>query len=310
MTRLGTTVVLAVVALAASPAAARAGTVTPSGFQAGAGETNVLTVSFDGTEHVISDAGAPLLVAPGCRLDPPESATARCSLGDGFGVWLGDGDDQATVATEPQTHPLIVGEAGDDTITLLATGGVAVGEEGDDVLIGGPNPDRLIGEAGRDTILARGGGTDLLDCGAGTDRIEIDGQDWGGSELGDPWDDGACEGGELTRPVLDGLTGVSLRPGTRRIKIPLECSKRFCSGRVRFVSVETLEGVAYRLRAPRWARARFPGGRRRGWARVTLSRRDHRALLKISGDASDATMLVELRDRVGHVQRSIGTFLI
>jgi hypothetical protein len=311
MVRPGSGLALALVAFALQPAPSFAGTAYPGGFEDNAGETNILAVGFDGTEYVITDTGAPLSVASGCRLESPGSTIARCPPVAGrLQIGLGYGDDQATVAAQAGTHPVVRGGFGADTITLLALGGVLTGDGGNDVLTGGPDRDRLSGGVGDDTILARSGGSDLLDCGPGADRVEADVFDWGGERLGLPSDDGNCEGVDLTRPVLEGLTGVYVKPGRRRIRIPVICSKRFCSGRVKFRSVTPLDGPAYVLRDARWARARFPGGGRRGSARVRLSARDHRALLKISGDASDATMLVELFDRAGHRHRSFGNFLM
>jgi Ca2+-binding RTX toxin-like protein len=88
----------------------------------------------------------------------------------------------------------VEGSQHDDTITLGASGGTAIGRDGDDTLVGGVGTDTLTGEAGSDTLQG-GGGSDTLQGGEGNDTL--DGGTGADSYSGD-------EGDDLFINVIDG----------------------------------------------------------------------------------------------------------
>jgi Ca2+-binding RTX toxin-like protein len=113
----------------------------------------------------------------------------------------GDGGDDTLISGD-QTRDMLTGGPGDDVLEThgsTATGDFSAeyvaGEEGDDVLRGGPQMDHLHGGAGNDTLEGGGGqdgltgdvGTDILRGGAGDDNLS------GGPGPGD-----VAEGGEGT----------------------------------------------------------------------------------------------------------------
>ena len=85
-------------------------------------------------------------------------------------VYLGDGNDHATIADNIKLPVLMDGGAGNDF--LNAGGGLAViiGGEDNDTLIGGRAGDKICGGAGNDLIVGNGG-NDVIDAGAGNDLV-------------------------------------------------------------------------------------------------------------------------------------------
>jgi 6-phosphogluconolactonase (cycloisomerase 2 family) len=85
-------------------------------------------------------------------------------------IYLGDGDDHASIAPNIVLPVQIDGGTGDDH--LQAGGGPAtlLGGDGKDKLIGGRGNDILIGDLGNDTLIG-GRGDDILDGGAGNDVL-------------------------------------------------------------------------------------------------------------------------------------------
>jgi hypothetical protein len=134
-----------------------------------AGEVNAFTLTGTVSEVVVSDAGAPLQVGPGCeRID---AHTARCAV-DRTAVDAGDGNDEVRnrIAVRAQTQAITVdGGPGDDHLIGAAGEDYLSGGAGDDVLEGGDGGDVLEGDA-------RGSpaGDDSLTGGPGTDRVLYD----------------------------------------------------------------------------------------------------------------------------------------
>lgn len=141
------------------------------------GEANDLTVTLEGDRHTLTDLGAAVAVGRGCtRVDENR---AVCTA-ERLAVALGDLDDRMKAP-----HAIVRAGPGDDVVD--ASGELA-GEEGDDLLLGGPGPDRIDLGTGRDRALGRGGdddfeddvrpqadsglaGDDVIDGGAGLDRV-------------------------------------------------------------------------------------------------------------------------------------------
>jgi hypothetical protein len=296
------------IAWSAAPAAATG--VWPFEIAAETGERSDLRVNWDGSEYIVTDALAPVTAHGTCRIDPPGGNTVRCPPRVGYlRIVLSGQDDRAVIAAEPGTNPLVIGGAGSDAITLLSPG-AALGQDGDDVLIGGAGQDELYGGNGNDVLQARGGGSDVLDCGPGRDLVEFDPSDWGGKR-GDFLGRSGCEGADFERPLLDRIFGTRISERRRSVRIPIACSRTGCGGRIRLTSAQAeLRALRYVLRDARWVRVRFPAGSRRTTARVKLSARDHRALLKVARGGADLNLIGELTDAAGHEQRSENFLLL
>ncbi|HEV2814925.1 MAG TPA: calcium-binding protein [Solirubrobacteraceae bacterium] len=176
--------VAAALLLAASPGAAHAATVTTetrceqSGkefpqypcftqahFVAAPGEANDVLVGLGETGIRFRDRGAVLTATGNCQSIDDHEVVCGAEVGD---VMTGDGDDR--VAPDPASPS-----------TSYRRAIVARGEEGDDVLDGGPFPDTLIGGPGDDTLrggeagddLVAGSGTDVVEAGEGVDLIDL-----------------------------------------------------------------------------------------------------------------------------------------
>jgi RTX calcium-binding nonapeptide repeat (4 copies) len=134
-----------------------------------AGEVNAITLTGTVSEVIVSDAGAPLQVGPGCeRLD---AHTARCAA-DRTAVDAGDGDDlvRNRIAVRAQTRGITIeGGSGDDHLIGASGEDHLGGGAGDDVLEGGEGGDVLQGDA-----RGSGAGDDDLDGGPGSDRVVYD----------------------------------------------------------------------------------------------------------------------------------------
>lgn len=189
------TLLLAVLALAALPTTASAATVSAVDrvvdegltssvqgvdvtFQAAAGETNDLTITYGADGVVLTDAGAPLNTPaaiagqPACVALGPSSV--RCPAPLTLTAHLGDGDDRATAVGAGTS--VIDGDAGDDTIQGGASGSILMGGEGSDRVTGGPGDDTI---DGAEAVAAAdaydgGGGTDLLTYADVTAPVDAD----------------------------------------------------------------------------------------------------------------------------------------
>ena len=199
-------------ALAFCPAAAHAGTASVSGnavqFNAGAAETNNVSVSKAGDTVTVTDTGAPLTpVGPKCAAVNPNTAACDASAALGVIVTLADGADSATITESvrfrnfnsaaidggPGPDELtylgpefaqLAGGAGDDTLTGGAGNSALNGGDDNDTLNGGEANDTLTGGTGNDTM--RGGpgfdnfitagvpdGADLIDGGPDRDVLSF-----------------------------------------------------------------------------------------------------------------------------------------
>ena len=111
------------------------------------GEANRVTITREGEEFVLTDAGAPVVaLAPCTQVD---ASTVRCpftaGIDDiaGLAIDAGDGADEVTITGDPGAESVLAGGLGDDAIT---------GGEGNDTIDGGPGDDRLAGGGGLDTL--------------------------------------------------------------------------------------------------------------------------------------------------------------
>ena len=76
------------------------------------------------------------------------------------------------------------GGTGPDLLAIQPTGGngrianwTLTGDDGDDLIAGGPGADTIDGGRGRDAIYAAGGGADTITCGTGFDVVRADTED-------------------------------------------------------------------------------------------------------------------------------------
>jgi Ca2+-binding RTX toxin-like protein len=219
----------ALAALALTPAAAAAGTVSYEGntlvLKASAGDENSVTLSGEAPGKLsIYDAAAYTFPTDRCdQLDPQYAI--HCDTPAAVRVELGDGDDRLVVDHTVPAGLVVVGLGGDGRDELKAIDGQTKAtfdggagndrlrsEGGADVLRGGPGNDDLAGGGGAD-VLEGGDGddtlagdvcgpaaADVLDGGAGYDTIS----DWGD-----------CGPGSDRRPVTVTVNGVADdgRPG-------------------------------------------------------------------------------------------------
>lgn len=172
-------------------------TVTDSNGGTIAGETTAVSAGvtlLDGTLYVIGTGGADSVsITPTtARLVPRGPMVSMLRVDAKFGVgaagtvvqstsyqlksvsrlamYLGGGDDLATVAAKVNLTALLAGGDGNDRLT--AGGGLTTlcGGNGNDVLIGGAAADLLLGGAGNDS-LSGGAGRDLLIGDGGADDL-------------------------------------------------------------------------------------------------------------------------------------------
>ena len=184
----GVLAIIALIALAASPAA-HAGTVRIEHgsethghmvvdvwqtvvFDADPGETNKITVTTARYDVTVRDEANPLSAPSGCaRVDartvtcrggPYDNPTAGrpYEFHDLAQINLGDGDDSATAAGAIGVS--LSGGAGNDRLS---------GSPGDDRLAGDAGTDTLLGEGGDDMLLGDGVGGELFDGGVGNDTL-------------------------------------------------------------------------------------------------------------------------------------------
>lgn len=216
--------ILAVLAALGAAAPARGGVIEVRGnelhFDAGAGESNAVTVRLARDGIHVADAGAPLAFGTGCARSLWSRGEAVCHGEIARALFeLRGGDDSlglpvalpATVLGGDGNDTIfggvrVVGGAGDDRL-LVASDGPGTqardleGDSGDDVLQGGAGPDELRGGPGADR-LDGGAGPDALDGGTGPDEMR------GGAPAWDP-------GTELGSFALDRVTYADRRPGVQ-----------------------------------------------------------------------------------------------
>jgi Ca2+-binding RTX toxin-like protein len=156
--RYGWLVALLLLGFGSSPASgatveARAGATPEFVFTAAPGETNRLTVDFDGGVR-FTDPGATITAGAGCTASSAHVAICAPSGDGGLIVDLGDGDDSVSLEQFfSEVAAIVRGGDGNDT---LRGGGSFVerfyGEAGNDILRGGEESDVLDGGPGADTL--------------------------------------------------------------------------------------------------------------------------------------------------------------
>ena len=166
----------------------------------------------------------------GTRVGTDAADVVVASPGSELVYGLGGDDWVVGSLAEPSC---LFGGLGDDVITLTRTGGIGLGEEGDDTLTGdegadaltggpgadslagGDGPDVLVGNQGvdgfsggpgDDTLESADGVAEVVNCGAGTDTTIADRSD----VLID------CERGRQSGRALKALTVKPARGGARR----------------------------------------------------------------------------------------------
>lgn len=190
--------IVALLAVLAAPAAARAGTahVPPQHcepyseshftctatlrYDAAAGERNEVTVTgiADPPAVRFEDVGAPVRAGEGCEQAGEHAAICAVPEADVrlVRVLAGDGDDRASIGNERMLPTTLSGGAGDDVLS-------AAGAFGGMTLVGGPGSDRLTGSPGIDRLLDgdREGAParDTVDGGDGLDTISYEGRSAG-----------------------------------------------------------------------------------------------------------------------------------
>lgn len=136
-------------------------------YEAGAGESNDLTVTLADADVVFDDAGAPI-EARGDECTNTSPRRVVCSSSDDSlslrPVLLGDGGDQVRIETDITNSARARGGPGDDRL---------YGSDGTDYLFGGPGDDLVDGGSYGDTIDG-GGGRDELRAGELGDDFTTD----------------------------------------------------------------------------------------------------------------------------------------
>jgi hypothetical protein len=160
------------------------------------------------------------------------------------------GDD--ILRSSPTRATCMFAGQGDDILDLHPAGGVALGEDGSDVLLGSPKDDALSGGAGPDTI-AGGGGADQVHGGAAVDAIDGgDGDDMIDSTDGRP-ELVVCGPGTDTAvadrsDVLVGCERVQVTGrALRRKRLQRHSGGRRSSFRMRFVAPQPAAAGEYRV---------------------------------------------------------------
>jgi RTX calcium-binding nonapeptide repeat (4 copies) len=252
--------VLAVAALALLAAPAFAGSASVSGstitFNAGMGEKNQLTISYDAgfSEYRFTDTGAKPTGGSGCGALENEIECGAAGI-TAIVVYLRDGDDVFTQSTIPLA-PAVQGGDGNDSLSgpgILdggAGGDTLVADDGGSTLFGGDGNDRLLGGAADDTmdggpgddILIGGEGANSMLGGLGLDRVDAG---------GDATDKIDCEGRDDTiirgADPTDQLVGCAGKPRVT-VSAPRERAARFLSRGLGF-SVACSEPCSVRWQA-------------------------------------------------------------
>jgi Ca2+-binding RTX toxin-like protein len=221
-------VVVLTTATLATPAGALGATLNQGVYTAGPGEVNVLTVSYDSGSDTLTYADSGAAVADGdggglCSVAANVGTCPRSALpgGSAVTVYMGDGDDSATITasvSSPLTRVQRVGQDGADRLIYNGSAGVfLLGDRGldgstvftdngddDDYMQGGSGENQMYSSygffesflapglsAGNDTFVG-GPARDTIGGGDGNDAIN----GGGGNDLlsGGPGDD-EIEGG-------------------------------------------------------------------------------------------------------------------
>ena len=183
-------------------------------YVAAPGETNNLRITSDGNTLLLDDDVMVIDNSPFCT---QEGQNVRCNRRNSAGeiqifsieMTLGDRDDSTTMMPGLATFTRQNGGTGNDTLRGSSVSGRLDGEEGDDVLVGGPpNP------GGESTYMGEGG---RMVGGPGADRFESnnrrDSVDYGGRTaplsltLDRIADDGEAGEGDNILPGIDGVLG-------------------------------------------------------------------------------------------------------
>jgi Ca2+-binding RTX toxin-like protein len=216
------TILIALAALALTPAAAHATTVTYAAdgalvVTASPGERNVLDLQEDDSDAgkvVVYEGGTGASISGPCEA-MGDAQVCRVNPAAGIRVDLGDGDDWGDISMglPANLRVSLAGGAGNDKLQGNVQAATLDGGAGNDALQGGDGNETLLGGDGNDTLEGRGG-ADTLAGGAGDDLLSGDGnQDAapdvidggpGSDRMEDDWeaDDSASE-----RPVAVSLAG-------------------------------------------------------------------------------------------------------
>jgi Ca2+-binding RTX toxin-like protein len=189
-------VVAALLTPSLAPAAtAYVGSGSESGYyDAAPGEANDVTVTQEGQDFHIVDAGAPITAGDGCQIVSEHEVTCTFPVSMALFVSLDDLDDSFSAPDMTTTIQLsggngndtaqggkgvdwFWGDAGADVIRTgpgadpgEEEGNLAFGGPGNDTLKGGSYPDELRGEAGADVVQGNRG-RDFLWGGHGDDSV-------------------------------------------------------------------------------------------------------------------------------------------
>jgi hypothetical protein len=130
-------------------------------FTAAAGKANDVTVTRDGEDLLVNDAGDTITPGDGCTAE--DANTVRCGGITFMLLDLKDGNDEASNNTDVPAFP---GEG---------EGGI-IGGPGNDVLDGGTAEDILVGDQGTDTLNGNDGDDHLVEglTSASTDVLDAD----------------------------------------------------------------------------------------------------------------------------------------
>jgi Ca2+-binding RTX toxin-like protein len=176
------TILIALGALALTPAAAHATTVGYASdgalvVTAAPGERNQVSLQEDDGDPgklVVYEGGTGVHISGPCEA---WDYAQVCAVGAaGVRADLGDGDDRATVSLglPASLKVSLGGGAGNDDLRAQDQATTLDGGPGDDTLQGGNGNDTLLGGDGNDTLAGRGG-ADVLSGGAGDDLLSGDG---------------------------------------------------------------------------------------------------------------------------------------
>lgn len=163
--------------LAAFPASASAGTISPDDFgreyRAKPGEINHVTVRVSADSVYIADT-AGVEPAAGCV---SEGTGWRCSFAEpredrAVRIYLGDGDDKALVDSAGEVPVNVAGGEGNDRLTGGSGAQDLFGGHGKDTMSGGPGDDRIF--ANEDPDRAE---RDRIRCGSGDDLAALESTD-------------------------------------------------------------------------------------------------------------------------------------
>lgn len=188
-------------------------------FVADSGDTNNLTVTYDGTAYTFQDAATTVAAGSGCTLLTANSVRCTSAGIDQLEVSLLDQDDTASILQtgfDEFATVFVSAGSGNDTITDGYESATLLGNSGADALSGAGGEDTFIGGSGADDATG-GDGFDIFsyDDGARSDGVTVtlDGVVGDGTSgeddnihddfeilIGTEWDDsltGGPNGGEL-----------------------------------------------------------------------------------------------------------------